>query len=383
MHRAIDRSRARPIILTAEEAECPDCKGGLVITQHRDRYVQRLNELVHQQCRDKSCPRGDCVGTDKLYRPLVDLRLALPRMSFGLDVVVAVGERHLDRGESLSQIGRDLTAQGVPIHQTHVGQLLRSFVTLCKLARGEEEQVRQRLLQQGGIYLMVDGVQFDDRSPVLYLCWDAKSGTPLFGERLAARDGHTMGALLRRVKRLAVPVRGIITDGEKGLVSAVAAVFPEVPHQLCHTHFLKNCARPLESDLRQLGASVEQRAERVRKLERQWDKEAPPAVPAAGSAEAAGAAPGTDLQVARELLALVKPQAKSSGKAPLAPPELLRHQRLEQVRKTVQEAAKKKTSRAPLCLRRALMRSRRPSRWTGIKSVSRAASSDTWSSCAR
>ena len=113
------------------------------------------------------------------------------------------------------------------------------------------------------------------------------------------------------------------------LVPAVAAVFPEVPHQLCHTHFLKNCARPLEPDLRELGASVEQRAERVRKLARQWDKEAPPAVPAPGSSEAVGAAPATDLHVARDLLALVKPQAKSSGKAPLAPPELLRHQRLE------------------------------------------------------
>ena len=200
MHRAIDPSRARRIVLTAKETLCPDCEGGLVISQHRDRYVQRLNELLHQQCRDKSCPRRDCAGMDKLYRPLVDLRLALPRMSFGLDVVVAVGERHLDRGESLSQIGRDLNDQGVPIHQTHVGQLLRSFVTLCKLTRGDEEQVRQRLLKQGGIYLMVDGVQFDDRSPVLYLCWDAKSGTPLFGERLSARDGHTMSKLLRRVK---------------------------------------------------------------------------------------------------------------------------------------------------------------------------------------
>lgn len=383
MHRAIDPSRARRIVLTAKETLCPDCEGGLVISQHRDRYVQRLNELLHQQCRDKSCPRRDCAGTDKLYRPLVDLRLALPRMSFGLDVVVAVGERHLDRGESLSQIGRDLNDQGVPIHQTHVGQLLRSFVTLCKLTRGDEEQVRQRLLKQGGIYLMVDGVQFDDRSPVLYLCWDAKSGTPLFGERLSARDGHTMSKLLRRVKRLEVPVLGIITDAEKGLVPAVAAVFPEVPHQLCHTHFLKNCARPLEPDLRQLGASVEQRAERVRKLARQWNKEAPPAVPAASSPEAAVTAPLTDLQVARELLALVQPQAKSSGKAPLAPPELLRHQRLEQVRKTVEEAAKKKTALVPQCPRLASTPSRRPSRSTGIKSVLRAVSSVTWSTCAR
>ena len=66
MHRAIDPSRAHRLILTAEETECPDCKGSLVISQHRKRYVQRLTELVHQQCRDKSCPRQECVGTNRL-----------------------------------------------------------------------------------------------------------------------------------------------------------------------------------------------------------------------------------------------------------------------------------------------------------------------------
>lgn len=377
MHRAIDPSKARRIVETAEETICLRCEGGLVISQHRDRYIQRLDGLVHQQCRDKRCPRLECEGRGTIYRPRVDLRLALPRMSFGLDVVLMVGEQHLDRGVSLSQIGRDLTQRGVPIHQTHVGRLLRDFLALCQMARGDQEQVRRRLMEQGGIYLMVDGVQFDDRSPVLYLCWDAKSGTPLFGERLSSRDAPTLSKLLRRVRRLGVPVRGIITDAEKGLVPAVAEVFPEVPHQLCHTHFLKNCDRPLEEDLRRLGQSVEQRAERVRKLARRLAKEEPPAAPdsvAAGAAEPMG-----EREVARMLCDLVKPQARSSGKAPLAPPELLRHQRLEQVRETVEAAAQKKTPPASPCPRPASMRSKRPSRSTGTRSGSPAGSTGTCS----
>ena len=345
MHRAIDPSKARLIVQTAQETTCPHCEAGLVISQHRDRYIQRLDELVHQQCRDKRCPRQECAGRAVIYRPLVDLRLALPRMSFGLDVVVAVGERHLHRAESLSQIGRELTKQGVPIHQTHVGVLMRNFLALCQMARGDQAQVRQRLEQQGGIYLMVDGVQFDDRSPVLYLCWDARSGTPLFGERLVARDASTLGKLLRRVRRLGVPVRGIITDAEKGLVAAVAAVFPEVPHQFCQTHFLKNCARPLQEDLQRLGASVEQRAERVRKLSRRLAEQAPAAVSASGSPTPRATDPVAERDVALDLCALVKPQAKRSGKAPLAPPELVRHQGLEQVRHTVEIARKKRRRR--------------------------------------
>jgi len=377
MHRAIDASKARRIVETAEETVCPSCEGGLVIRQHRNRYVQRLDGLVHQQCRDKRCPRPECEGRGTIYRPRVDLRLALPRMSFGLDVVLMVGEQHLDRGVSLSQIGRDLTERGVPIHQTHVGRLLRDFLALCQMARGDQEQVRRRLQEQGGIYLMVDGVQFDDRSPVLYLCWDAKSGTPLFGERLSSRDAPTLSKLLRRVRRLGVPVRGIITDAEKGLVPAVAEVFPEVPHQLCHTHFLKNCARPLEEDLRRLGQSVEQRADRVRKLARRLAKQEPPALPDAGAASAAE--PMGEREVARALCDVALPQARSSGKAPLAPPELVRHQRLEQVRETVEKAAKKTPPPASPCPRPALMRSKRPCRSTGTRSAPPAGSTGTCS----
>src|SRR5262249_15169950 len=152
----------------------------------------------------------ECPGYGTKYRPLVDLRWALPRMSFGLDVVMAVGEGHLGQGRSLSELGRELTGRGVPIHQTHVGRLFRDFLALCKMSRGGERQVRERLAEQGGIVLMVDGVQFDDRSPVLYLCWDARSGSPLFGERVEERDTDGLSRLLVGVKQMGVEVLGVV-----------------------------------------------------------------------------------------------------------------------------------------------------------------------------
>jgi mutator family transposase len=353
MHRAIDPSQiVRHLIDTAPEATCSPCEGSLAISQHRDRYVWRMDGLVHHQARDKRCPRLECAGRGTLYRPPVDLRLALPRRSFGLDVVMAVGQRHLDQEQSLSRIGRDLTSSGVPIHQTHVGELFRDFLALCRLSRGGEAAVQQKLREQGGIYLMVDGVQFDEKSPVLYLCWDARSGTPLFGERLAKRDTEAVSEMLRRVKKMGVVVRGITTDGEKGLVPAVQRVFPEVPHQLCQTHFLFNCAEPLEADLKELGASVEQRADKVRALRKKLDRKAKasgPALPVeaprdaqASSAESVAPAPLSEMELAHTLCEAALLQARVSGKAPLKPRQLARHQRLEQVRKTLDQARKKR-----------------------------------------
>ena len=374
MRRAIDPTAARLVIDTASEQVCPTCQGTLRICQHRDRFIFRLDGLVHYICRDKSCQDEQCDGNGVLYRPLVDLRLALPRMSFGLDVVVAVGERHLGQGRSLSELGRELTDQGVPVHQTHVGRLFRNFLALCKMARGGEQQVRERLLSQGGIVLMVDGVQFDDRSPVLYLCWDAISGSPLFGERMKDRDTDALSGLLQRVKRMEVPVLGVVTDGEKGLVSAVRKVFPLVPYQLCHTHFLKNCAKPMDLDLRQLGQSVAERGERVRKVEKRLDKSmesqsrvaVPPepqtpdcskshpgqaapqgtvssSEPACAQSNPPSAAePITELELVKQMCAMGRLDARATGKAPLNPPELVRHQRMEELRQVVDAASKKK-----------------------------------------
>jgi hypothetical protein len=376
MRRIVNPGAARPLIQTASELICPHCQGTLHICQHRDRYIYRLDELVHQIRQDKRCPDQQCKGHGTLYRPLVDLRLALPRMSFGLDVVVKVGEGHLGQGRSLSELGQELRAKGVPIHQTHVGRVFRNFMALCKMTRGDEQKLRQRLIEQGGLVLMVDGVQFDNRSPVLYLCWDAISGSPLFGQRMQERDADGLGEMLQQVRRMGVPVLGIVTDAEKGLVPAVHKVFPEAPHHLCHTHFLKNCARPMESDLRQVGQSVAERAERVRKLEKRLDKSLesqpslpgkpesqsldcpsapsepaadgtmntrePPVAPLDPSPQSPPAEPLTERDLVKQMCELARLDARVSGKAPLNPPELVRHQRLEELREVVQEAAKKK-----------------------------------------
>jgi hypothetical protein len=409
MHRAIDPSQiVRRIIDTAQETTCTVCAGGLAICQHRDRYIWRLEGLVHHRARDKRCPNRECEGHGTLYRPLVDLRLALPRKSFGLDVILEVGRRHLDQEQSLSRIGRDLSNRGVPIHQTHVGELLRDYLVVCRLCRGDAPAVQQKLREQGGIYLLVDGVQCDDKSPVLYVGWDGRSGTPLFGERLAKRDTDAVSGMLRRVKKMNVPVLGIITDGEPGLVTAANRVFPEVPQQLCQTHFLFNCAEPLEEDLKELQASVEERAEKVRKLKKRLDRQAQASIPESVSAPSASAPsvsapsaparsapsaavrsapsaavpfvspppaavlpasvpavaqaatlaesaaqsrPISELEMARTLCDAVRLHARVSGKAPLNPRQLVRHQHLEKVRAFIEQARKKKTRKVPASLR--------------------------------
>src|SRR5215469_15739924 len=56
-------------------------------------------------------------------------------------------------------------------------------------------------------------------------------------------------ALLTEVKQVLepwkVPVKGVISDGQETIGSAVAFVFPDVPHQRCQFHSLKDATAPL------------------------------------------------------------------------------------------------------------------------------------------
>lgn len=343
MKRPVGTRPAREIITTAVEIRCPYCGESLEICQHRERWVMRLDGDVHLTRRDKKCRSSSCEGPNRIFHAPEDLRLALPYRTYGLDVTLAIGERHL-RGEALGAVQRDLNARGIPIDQRHTGRVFRDFLALAAVALGDDASRREQLRAQGGIVLMCDGVQFDDVAPVLYLAWDAMSGTPLFSERRPFRAEEDLRPILERVKAMNVPVIAIVSDKEKGLVPAVEAVFPETPYQFCQTHFLKNCARPLQEDLSALGASITRRATRVHAIaKRLHEAEAEVKPTPAVSPESAAPTPKMpDAEFAREVCELVRQNARASGKAPLDPPELKRHEKLEAVRELLADDARER-----------------------------------------
>ena len=75
---------------------------------------------------------------------------------------------------------------------------------------------------------------------------DCLSGEILLARALLSSTQGDLTALLREVKDwLPVPVRGIISDGQETIRRAVAFVFPDVPHQLCQFHSLRDAAQPI------------------------------------------------------------------------------------------------------------------------------------------
>ena len=323
-------------VFTATEKVCRACRRRLRVVQRRGRHVQSFDELHLLVMRDKRCRGRDCPGYRVIYRPAEELAFALKKDIFGLDVVLEIGELRLRQSLSFREIHRRLVDRGLPIAERTVGDIFERFLALMDCRNAESAEVRERLRAQGGMIVLIDGVQFDEHSPVLYVVTDVTSHTTLFAERHAIRSAEALRPLLERLKAMEVPIVAFVTDKETGLVPAIHAVFPDVPHQFCQLHFIKRCAEPLEKPLTQLGSEVARAAEKLRELRRKLGSDAPKPAPSPAEREVAG-----------ELLLAAHAASKVAGRAPFDPTALKRHVRLLAVGEAAASAAKKKGGPGP------------------------------------
>jgi hypothetical protein len=179
-----------------------------------------------------------------------------------------------------------------------------------------------------------------------------------------ARAADDLVPMLQRSRDMArdlgIPVFGVVSDKERSLVPAIAKVFPDTPHQFCHTHYLKNVAEPVEEEARHLEEAAREVVTALRDVERHVerqgslkgvakevgpspapaDKTTVPDPPSGPSETAPTATP--EAQVAAALARAGTTVGKVSGRPILEPAGLKRFQRLQEVRRAAQKAARKK-----------------------------------------
>ena len=258
---------------TASQKVCPRDDTKLWIVQHRARTVHRLDESIEATFRDKACPRDGCSGSDLRFRPAEESMLALPGSSFGLDVVTAIGAMRFRDDASFPRIHARLAERGVPISPMSVQNQFRNYLALCSCQAGlKDPKLLEVLRRQGVIVPVIDGVQFGEGDPVLYLIIDAISKRPLFGKELFCRSADDLVPFIRQIKEIDVPILAVVSDKEKGLVPAIEEALPGTPHprplgqaappkepdlrQLCQLHYVGNAAKPMDEDLKALGAEI-------------------------------------------------------------------------------------------------------------------------------
>jgi hypothetical protein len=133
--------------------------------------------------------------------------------------------------------------RGVRIAERTVTHLLQRDEGLVALHLTEKPRLHKRFKEQGQVILARDGLQPDVGHDVLWVLRDCHSGAVLLVRSLLSASEADLASLLREVQQAVdVPIHGVISDGRHFIRKAVQAALPDVPHQLCHFHYLCEAA---------------------------------------------------------------------------------------------------------------------------------------------
>jgi MULE transposase domain len=318
---------SRHVVLRPMLERCEDCGGALWVAHHKRRTVTTLQGVYDLRLVVRQCPNSQCQQYHRRYRPEEEARWALPHGEFGLDVIALVGALRFREHRSVPEIHQELLRRGVQIAERSVTHLIERYEELVTVHVADRERIQEKLKKQGRVILAIDGLQPDAAHEVLWVIRDCLSQEILLARPLLSSAQEDVATLLREVKELlaAVPIKGVISDGQKAIRAAVRVVFPKIPHQLCQLHYLKDAAKPIVQADRHAATQLKAQVRGIRPIERALE---------ARTDEAA--------ETARDYCLAVRSAITDDGHPPLKLGGIKLHTRLSQIRDSLDLVAQKR-----------------------------------------
>ena len=316
----------RTVRLTPARRQCSVCNGSLWNVYDTQRTVTTLEDvcrltLTVVRCHNAACPRYHLP-----YRPEEEGAWALPHHEFGLDVIALIGSLRYRQHRSVGEIHQALLDLGVTIAPRTVLDLLHRYEELVALRLADHTRLAERLKEQGHVILALDGLQPFKHQDVLWVLRDCLSGEVLLARSLDSMRQQDLADVLREVKTaLPVPIRAVVSDAQRPIRLAVKQVLPDVPHQLCQFHYLKEAAKPIVDADGHAKTELKKYVKGVREIERT----------VAGREDAAA-------QTIRGYCLAVRSALSDDAKPPLHLPGLLLHDRLSAIVSSLERVAEKR-----------------------------------------
>jgi hypothetical protein len=323
----------REVRLTPLRQECVNCGERLWVAYHAQRTLMTFRGLVRLRLVVRRCRNAQCPLYHVPYRAEEEGAWALPHGEFGLDIILVIGQLRYGEHRSIPEIHQRLQQRGVQIAQRTVSDLLERYEELVALHLADEERVQQRLKEQGQVIVAIDGMQPDVGHEVLWVIRDCLSGEVLLARTLLSSTRGDLASLLEEVKEaVAVPIRAVISDGQQAIRQAVARSLPEVPHQLCHFHYLDEAADPIFEADRHAKTQLKKLVRGVRPIERTLE----------GRQD-------EQSEAMRSYCLAVRSALTDDGRPPLCASGLKLHDRLTQIADSLSRVEEKRGSFLQLC----------------------------------
>ena len=234
------------LVCACELESCLICAGHIKVAYHGGKkIVQTLRgtfETIHVP---KHCLDPDCAAYLAKWQSSSWLQIAPRFCTYGYDVIAKIGWLRQDGKEQFAAIQENLSER-VKISETRVRNLYHE--RYLPLLACSERQSRDQLLAiaaRTGIILSLDGLAPEGGEPQLWVVRELLSGLTLRSSWLAKQDESTFVNFLQPIAELGLPIKAVLSDKQRGLVPAVAHVFPDTKHSFCQIHYLQNAAIPI------------------------------------------------------------------------------------------------------------------------------------------
>src|SRR5260221_8437690 len=226
-------------LLRPEETHCLECRSRLQrCVTISDRMIITLKQVIRLVHCGYRCPQGECPGRKQLYRSAEADALALPGFTFGLDIVILVGQLRLREHKTVDEIHRLLTERLAPLGQTisrrEILFLFEAYTALLRAGTevSQDAAWKEEVRANKGLLLSIDGIQPDRGDETIYLVRDVFTRRILTAENVTESTKERLTEVLAPVVALRLPVVGVISDAQSTQLQAVAELWPRVAHHI-------------------------------------------------------------------------------------------------------------------------------------------------------
>lgn len=145
-----------------------------------------------------------------------------------------------------------------------------AYLEQCHFAQAKKLAERYR---KNGFFIHLDGTN-EGGKYTHFVVREGMSGNVLYADKIVSESELAIVPILKKVKELFGKPEAVISDMSAGIRKAVRTAFKNVPHLLCHFHFLKDIGKDMLQDLHQrLKYSVKDLQKQLKELRGKFNTE--------------------------------------------------------------------------------------------------------------
>ena len=248
-------------IYNPEIEVCPHCGDLLRARRHYEwrKTVQQLDGAIYVVSQGRECVNPGCEYQGQVYKSAAAQMVTVPKCTYGLDVIAQIGWWRDREQLKREQIHRRLGESEVQISEREVDHLYVRYQVLMGCAeRLDVQQLHRVIEERGGLIISLDGLDPEGASEQLWVVREVQTEMILAVAWLPRVNHQTLGALLKSVVTLGLPIVATVSDKQGCVKKALDEVLPDAKRQWCQSHYLGNATRPvydqdsaLKTELRQ------------------------------------------------------------------------------------------------------------------------------------